>query len=270
MGQRGSDGSREVADLVLLDDNFATIVAAVDEGRDIYENIQKFLRFLFSTNLSGVILVAGGAFLAYAINLRGADGLILLPLTAAQILWINRITDGLPALALAFDRTPGVILQSPRAPDAPLLDEPSVRFVLSTGTMNALLALGMLGVVPWLGYRLEMARAVTFHFMAVSQLVLTYASRHTWTRPLANGYLHAAVIGGAAIQFAAGWVPFLSKMLGDARLPAELWIVVFGGALTAWAVAETLSRLILTATDSSTASYATRRPATVGDDGIEE
>ena len=70
MGQRGSDVSREVADLVLLDDNFATIVGAVEEGRGIYENIQKFLRFLFSTNLSEVLLVAGGALLAFALDLR--------------------------------------------------------------------------------------------------------------------------------------------------------------------------------------------------------
>ena len=78
MGQRGSDVSREVADLVLLDDNFATIVRAVEEGRGIYENIQKFLRFLFSTNLSEVLLVASGAVLAFALDPprrdRGADG----------------------------------------------------------------------------------------------------------------------------------------------------------------------------------------------------
>jgi P-type Ca2+ transporter type 2C len=270
MGQRGSDVSREVADLVLLDDNFATIVAAVDEGRDIYENIQKFLRFLFSTNLSEVIVVAGGAFLAYALNLRDANGIVMLPLTAAQILWINLITDGLPAVALAFDRTPGVMQQSPRAPDAPLLDRPSVRFVVAVGAMKALLALGVLGLVPWLGYSFETARAVTFHLMAVGQLLVTYPSRHTWIRPLSNGYLHAAVIGGAAIQFGAAWIPFVSHLLGDARIPAELWIVVFGGALGAWAAAETLSRLIWSAAHSSGTAYATRRPTVPDEDGIAE
>ena len=131
MGQRGSDVSREVADLVLLDDNFATIVGAVEEGRGIYENIQKFLRFLFSTNLSEVLLVAGGAILAFALDLRDEVGVLLLPLTAAQILWINLVTDGLPALALAFDRTPGVMQQPPRPPQSPLLDRPSVRFVVA-------------------------------------------------------------------------------------------------------------------------------------------
>jgi Ca2+-transporting ATPase len=80
--------SREVADLVLLDDNFATIVGAVEEGRGIYENIQKFLRFLFSTNLSEVLLVTGGAIVAFLIDLRDPTGGLMLPLTAAQILWI--------------------------------------------------------------------------------------------------------------------------------------------------------------------------------------
>jgi Ca2+-transporting ATPase len=111
MGQRGSDVSREVADLVLLDDNFATIVRAVEEGRGIYDNIQKFLRFLFSTNLSEVLLVAAGALLAFAFDMRDTGGALLMPLTAVQILWINLMTDGLPALAIAFDRTPGVMQQ---------------------------------------------------------------------------------------------------------------------------------------------------------------
>ena len=113
MGQRGSDVSREVADLVLMDDNFATIVAAIEEGRSIYENIQKFIRFLFSTNLSEVLVVALGMVIAALLNLRDGAGHLLLPLTAVQILWINLVTDGLPALALALDRNPGVLNRPP-------------------------------------------------------------------------------------------------------------------------------------------------------------
>ncbi len=244
MGQRGSDVSREVADLVLLDDNFATIVGAIEEGRGIYENIHKFLRFLFSTNLSEVLLVAGGAMVAYLIGLRDASGALMLPLTAVQILWINLLTDGLPALALAFDRTPGVMKQRPRRADAPPLDPPSVRFVVGVGTMKALLALAVLGLIPTLGYSLEVTRAVAFHFMAIGQLFLTYPSRHTWTRPLANPYLHAAVGGGLVIQLAAGSLPVVSNMLGHATLPSELWIAVFGGAFVAWALSELIARFV--------------------------
>lgn len=243
MGQRGSDVSREVADLVLLDDNFATIVGAVEEGRGIYENIQKFLRFLFSTNLSEVLLVASGAVLAFAIDLRDHTGALMLPLTAAQILWINLMTDGIPALALAFDRTPGVMRQPPRPAHAPLLDRPSVRFVVAAGIMKAMLALSVLGLLPLFGYSLDVTRAAAFHFMAVGQLFLVYPSRHTWMRPLPNRYLHAAVIAGVAIQFAAASLPFTSELLGNAAIPIELWGVVFGGALLAWGLAEACARV---------------------------
>jgi P-type Ca2+ transporter type 2C len=243
MGQRGSDVSREVADLVLLDDNFATIVGAVEEGRGIYENIQKFLRFLFSTNLSEVLLLAGGAVLAYALDLRDEAGQVLLPLTAAQILWINLVTDGLPALALAFDRTPGVMRRPPRPPDAPLLDTPSVRFVLGAGTLKALLALGLLGLVPRLGYDLDAARGVAFHFMAVGQLLLTYPARHTDMHPLPNPYLHAAVALGIAIQAIAAWWLPTAALLGNVWLPGELWLVVGTASLVSWALAEGVARL---------------------------
>ena len=134
--------------------------------------------------------MAGGAVLAFVLDLRDGAGALLLPLTAAQILWINLITDGLPALALAFDRTPGVMQQAPRPPQSPLLDRPSVRFVIGAGTLKALLALGLLGLVPRLGYDLDAARATAFHFMAIGQLLFTYPARHTWTHPLPNRYLH--------------------------------------------------------------------------------
>jgi Ca2+-transporting ATPase len=244
MGQRGSDVSREVADLVLLDDNFATIVGAVEEGRGIYGNIQAFIRFLFSTNLSEVLLVAGGAIFAFLLDLRDAGGALMLPLTASQILWINLLTDGLPALALAFDRTPGVMQQKPRAADAPLLDSPSLRFVIGVGFVKACLAFAVLGTLPTLGYSLETARAATFHFMAVGQLFLTYPSRHTWIRPLANRYLHAAVFGGIAIQFAAASVPIVSTLLGGVAVPVEIWGLVLAAALTSWGLAEIVSRIV--------------------------
>jgi Ca2+-transporting ATPase len=244
MGQRGSDVTREVADLVLLDDNFATIVGAVEEGRSIYENIQKFLRFLFSTNLSEVLLIALGAVLAFTWNLRDAAGALLLPLTAAQILWINLVTDGVPALALAFDRTPGVMQQPPRPPQAPLLDRPSMRFVAGAGSLKALLALGLLWLVPRLGHDVDAARAVAFHFMAIGQLLLTFPARHTWTHPLPNRYLHAAVGLGVLIQLTAAWLPLTSQLLGHASLPLPLWVLVFGAAIASWACAEGVARLV--------------------------
>jgi Ca2+-transporting ATPase len=244
MGQRGSDVSRETADLVILDDNFATIVGAVEEGRGIYENITSFLRFLFSTNLSEVLLVGTGALLAMAIDLRDSTGALMIPLTAAQILWINLITDGPPALALAFDRTPGVMARPPRPPAAPLLDAPSTVFVIGAGTIKALIALGVLGALPLAGYDLDTTRASAFHLMAIGQLLLTFPSRHSRVHALPNPYLHAAVGGGIALQIAVAALPWTARLLGDVALPVELWAVVACGAIVNLVAAEALTHWV--------------------------
>ncbi|WP_460171235.1 cation-translocating P-type ATPase [Thermus sp. FJN-A] len=241
MGQRGSDVTREVADLVLLDDNFATIVAAIEEGRSIYENIQKFIRFLFSTNLSEVLVVAFGMVFAALLGLRDEAGHLLLPLTAAQILWINLVTDGLPALALALDQNPGVLSRPPRPKESPLLDGPSLRFVLLTGFLKAALALSLLGFLPpWLGT--EGARTATFHFMAIGQLFFAYAARHTHIYPLPNPYLHGAVALGILLQVGLGTLG--PGLLEAIPIPLWAWGLVLLAALLAWGLAEVMDRLL--------------------------
>src|SRR3712207_1491569 len=104
MGITGTDVSKEASDMVLTDDNFATIVAAVEEGRAIFSNIRKFLRYLLSSNTGEVMTMFFGVLLAEVIGL-GPDGRVgvVLPLLATQILWINLVTDGAPALALGVD-----------------------------------------------------------------------------------------------------------------------------------------------------------------------
>ncbi len=240
MGQRGSDVAREVADLVLLDDNFATIVNAVEEGRGIYENIQKFIRFLFSTNLSEVLVVAVGAALAAWLGLRDAAGALVLPLTAVQILWINLVTDGLPAVALVLDRNPGLMRQRPRTPEAQLLDAESRRFILIAGTLKALFALALLGILPRLGYSLETSRTAVFHLLAAGQLLFAYPARHTGELPETNRWLHAAVGMGVGLQIWIGtWFP---AAVGATPLPTPLWGAVLGGAVAAWGAAELVNR----------------------------
>src|SRR4029453_19230538 len=104
MGIAGTDVSKEAADMVLADDNFATIVAAVEEGRAIFSNIRKFLRYLLSSNIGEVMTMFFGVLLARAIGLTAEGGSgVVLPLLATQILWINLVTDGAPALALGVD-----------------------------------------------------------------------------------------------------------------------------------------------------------------------
>jgi len=170
MGQRGSDVAREVADLVLVDDNFATLVDAVEEGRNIFENIQTFLRFSFSTNIALVFLIAAGAIASYLEGLRGATGMLFLPLTALQILWINFLGDGPPGLALAVDRNEGVMARPPRTPGGHLLDARSARFVLMSGAFKGLVGFGALIALPELGFPLLTVQTVIFQTESLGKL----------------------------------------------------------------------------------------------------
>ena len=244
MGQRGSAVSREVADLVLLDDNFATIVAAIEEGRGIYNNVQSFIRFLFSTNLSEVLVVTLGIIAAAALGLRDTTGALLVPLTAAQLLWINLVTDGAPALALALDRTPGVMQRPPRAVTAPLLDAASLRFILTTGAIKAIGGLGLLAVLPRMGVSVDLTRTVVFLFMAVGQLLFAYPARRTEVTPRPNRLLHIAVLAGVAAQLPIILVPALREAFDVVPGPVWLATIIAVGATLSWLAAEATGRIV--------------------------
>jgi Ca2+-transporting ATPase len=245
MGQRGSDVTREVADLVLLDDNFATIVAAVEEGRSIYENVQKFLRFLFSTNLSELIVVAGAAAAAFLLDLRGATGALLLPLTAGQLLWINLVSDGAPALALGLDRNPGVMGRPPRDPRSALLDRASLHFIVLSGFSKALVAFATLALLPrLLGQPLAVAATANFLFMAAGQLLFAYPARHSDLHPPPNLTLHIAVAVSFVAQLSLLLVPVLRDAFGTVPLPAVAWAWVASSVLLAWGLARAFSGLV--------------------------
>ncbi|MGE3177656.1 MAG: HAD-IC family P-type ATPase, partial [Vicinamibacterales bacterium] len=244
MGQRGSDVSREVAHLVLLDDNFATIVTAVEEGRGIYENIQKFIRFLFSTNLALVLLVVGGVVGSYWLGLEDSAGGLLLPLTAVQLLWINIVADGPPALALALDRNPGLMEQPPRDPKAALLDRASLQFIVVTGVVKAATGGALLFTLPAFGFGATVTRTLVFLFESVAQLVFAYPARHVQVIPLVNGWLHLAVGLGILLQLATVLVPSLRLLLGLGPLDAEAFVWVAGSVLLTWAVAEAVSHVM--------------------------
>jgi P-type Ca2+ transporter type 2C len=242
MGGRGSDLAREVADLVLLDDNIATIVGAIEEGRSIYENVQKFIRFLLSTNLSEVLVVALGAVAAFALGLTDAAGAVLLPLTAGQLLWINLITDGAPALALGLDRNPGVMGHRPRDPAAPLLDRRSLRFVALSGSVKALVAGLILALVPSaLGVGVEVARTATFFFLAAGQLLFAYPARHTDLLPPPNPAVHLAVGVSFLIQVAVLWLPWFQDAFQTVPLPASVVAWVVASVIVSWSGAEAVS-----------------------------
>jgi Ca2+-transporting ATPase len=243
MGRRGSDVSREVADLVLMDDNFATIVAAIEEGRSIYENIQKFVRFLFSTNLALILLVISGLGLSLLFGIFEVTGGIFLPLTAIQLLWINVIADGPPALALAFDHNPGVMQQRPRDPKAALLDEPSLLFIVIAGVAKALGGVALLLIVPWTGYGLEITRTIIFLYESLAQLVFAYPSRRVSVIPQRNVMLHVAVLFGALLQVFVAVVPGLRLMLGLEIIDVYGWGLIALAVLLSWGAADAVSWL---------------------------
>jgi Ca2+-transporting ATPase len=166
MGRGGTEVAREAADMVLADDNFASIVAAVREGRAIFENIRKSLLYLLAGN-SGELAVMLGAAVA---------GLPL-PLVPLQILWINLVTDGLPALALVLEPPePDVLRRAPRPPDEPMLGRPEWTLILAIGILLAALTLG---VYVWArrGHSLIEARTLAFSTLVFGQVFLSFAFR---------------------------------------------------------------------------------------------
>lgn len=242
MGQRGSDVSREVADLVLLDDNFATITAAVEEGRSIYANILKFIRFLFSTNVALVLLIAIGVTGAAALNLQDDAGYLLVPLLAVQLLWINIIADGPPALALGIDRNPGMMAQRPRPPSAPLLTRAGIRFILTTGILKAGMGLLLFFSLPALAFSGSTTQTAVFLYESLAQLAFVYPARRITSKSLPNKTLNIIIVASVALQILAITVPGLRTMLRLVPLDVPVLGLVAAALIITVAGAETWSR----------------------------
>jgi len=212
MGMRGTDVAKEVADLVLRDDRFPTITAAVEEGRVIFDNIRKFVFYLFSCNVAEVLVVAGG-------SLAGLP----LPLLPLQILWLNLVTDTFPALALAIEPgEPGVMIRSPREPGAAIL---SRRFVGTLLFYATLITAVTLGAFVW-GLRtgpLDHAVTMAFATLAFAQLfhLGTARARDPVLRPsraFANRWALGAVALVLLLQGLALYWPPLMSILGTTPL----------------------------------------------------
>jgi P-type Ca2+ transporter type 2C len=214
MGRTGTEVTREASDMILADDNFASIVAAIREGRGIFDNIRKTLVYLLSGNAGelAVVLVAALAGLP-------------LPLLPLQLLWINVVTDGLPALALVVDPVEDDVLKRPpRHPDEPMLGAAQWRFIVATGL---LLAAVTLGVFVWaLNERdLAEARNLAFSVLVFGELFRAFAARST-TRVLwevgvfSNLRLLGVVLASTLLQIAIHQIPSVETMFGIRPLSA--------------------------------------------------
>ena len=224
----GTDVARDASDIVLADDNFATIVAAVRSGRTIFANIRKVISFLLAANVSEVIVV----FLGFLLFSSLGD-----PLLATQILWVNLITDGLPAIALGFDPPDHLVMQRPPSRRRSLLDRHSQIAILVRGALLAVPVLaayfiGIGGDLDW-----ELTRTLGFTTLVLVQLTYIYALRVSasgWQEGLGtNRLLHGAVGISVLLQVLVVATPLGNRFFSTVALPAELWILAIGLAVAA-------------------------------------
>lgn len=251
MGITGTEVTKEAARMILADDNFATIVEAVREGRRIFDNIRKFLRYLLSSNLGEVLTVFLGVVGAGVIGLSGNGQAIVLPLLATQILWINLVTDAGPALAMGVDPETGdVMARPPRRQDDPAIDARMWGGVLFNGLVMALSTLlamdlflpgGLLpgGLLPG-DPSLELARTAGFTVLVLAQLFNAFNARSeevsAWRGLFANRWLWAAVALSFALQVAVVHVPWLNAGFGTVPLSLPQWAACIAfGSLVLWA-----------------------------------
>jgi Ca2+-transporting ATPase len=232
MGITGTDVTREAAAMTLTDDNFASIVAAVEEGRGIFGNIKKYLMYLLSSNVGEIGLMAGAA-------LTGLP----LPLTAVQILYVNLATDGLPALALAVDPPdPGIMLEKPRNPRTGIFTRPVVALMAAGGIWSALANLGLFAWALRSGRSVDEAMTMTFVSLVVIQFFKAYNFRSdrqsVLVRPFANIWLNLAILSGLVMLAVVVHLPVLQEPFSTYSLTLGDWAIVVAVALSVVPVLE--------------------------------
>jgi Ca2+-transporting ATPase len=234
MGITGTDVSKQAADLVLADDNFASIVAAVEEGRAIFTNIRKFLRYLLSSNIGEVMTMFFGVLLAREIGLEAAATGLVLPLLATQILWINLVTDGPPALALGVDPADEGLMDRPPRPVGERVI--TARMWRGIAFIGVIMAAGTLFVVDAslpggyvkgsgdLRYAQTMAFTTLMLFQIFNVINARSDERSAFVRLFTNGWLWAAIGGSLALQVLVVHASFLQRAFGTTGLSSGDWL----------------------------------------------
>ncbi|MEX2287558.1 MAG: cation-translocating P-type ATPase [Planctomycetaceae bacterium] len=226
MGISGTDVAKEAAAMMLTDDNFASIVAAVEEGRGIFSNIKKYLMFLLSSNIGEIGLMGGAMLLG-----------LPLPLTAVQILYVNLATDGLPALALALDPPEADLMRrKPGNPRKGIFTRPVVTLIMVGGVWSMLVNLGLFAWALNSGRSVAEAMTMTFVSLVLIQFFKAYNFRSDrlslLNRPFANTWLNWAILWELVLLLVIVNVPFLHEPFGTFSLPLVDWAIVVGLALT--------------------------------------
>jgi Ca2+-transporting ATPase len=226
MGITGTDVSKEAAAMTLTDDNFASIVAAVEEGRGVFGNIKKYLMYLLSSNVGEMFLMAGA-------TLAGLP----LPLSAVQLLYVNLVTDGLPALALAVDPPEADLMRRPpRSPRTGIFTRPVVALIAAGGIWSTVINLGLFLWALNSGRTLAEAMSLTFLSLVLIQFFKAYnfrSERHSVVRrPFANRWLNLSIGFEVLLLPLIVYVPFLREAFGIASLGIGDWVLVLTLAAT--------------------------------------
>ncbi|MCF8001896.1 MAG: HAD-IC family P-type ATPase [Halanaerobiales bacterium] len=225
MGQRGTAVAKEASDMVLLDDRFGTIVDAIKQGRVIFDNIQKFIHFLFSCNLSEILFI----FLGILFQLPT-------PLLALQILWLNLVTDVFPALVMAWEEPEANIMNKPpRDPDKAILTN---KFKIKIGIQGFILTLGPLLTYMYALNNFSLLESRTIGFMALAFVQLFHVFNVRRKNGLGfdktllkNKYLWGAIVITVLLQLIAVYTPLLQSIIHTTSLSLNMWYIVILGAI---------------------------------------
>lgn len=232
MGITGTDVTKEAAAMTLTDDNFASIVAAVEEGRGIFGNIKKYLMYLLSSNIGEIMLMAGATLLG-----------LPLPLSAVQILYVNLATDGLPALALSVDPPePDLMQRKPREARVGIFTRPIIILMVVGGLWSALINLGLFTWARSTGRSDAEAMTMTFVSLVLIQFFKAYnfrSDRHSvLNQPFVNKWLNRAIVWELLLLILIIYVPFLQAPFGTFSMSLGDWAVIVGLAFTVSPVLE--------------------------------
>jgi len=234
MGITGTDVSKETADMVLTDDNYASIVSAVEEGRVIYSNIRKFVYYLLSCNVGEIMII----FLAMIAGWP-------VPLTPILLLVLNLVTDGAPALALGMEKgDPGIMKQAPRRPGEPVINRQMVGGIaIQTVAITAATLTAFIVGLRWFPDNLRAAQTMAFATLSISELFRAYTSRSEryslrTIGMFSNRWMQWAVLASVIIVLAIIYVPFLDPIFETTFLGLREWLVVAPLILVPAAAAE--------------------------------
>ena len=239
MGITGTDTAKEAADMVLVDDNFNTIVKAVEEGRRIYTNIQKFIIYLLSSNAGEVMAIFFGVLLATVIGLTLEDGSLALPLLATQLLWINLLTDSAPAIALGFDETAEDTMDKPpRDSSKPILIPQTWGLIVFSGIIMCIGSLFLIDAYAPGGLftladnpSIDLARTMAFTTIVMYQLFhvfnISAFDRSVFKAKIRNKWLFVAVGVSLLLQIIVVYAPGIQSAFHTEALSLYQWIVTF-------------------------------------------